>query len=294
MATTVHVKNIGGKASDEEISNFFQFCGKISSIEITSEGTGEHATKNATVTFELPTAASTALLLNHTTLGGNEIAVTGSAPADATPSSRDPHRQDSPHLSQEEKPRARILAEILAHGYVVADQGLQKAIQLDEQHNISSRFVATLKHLDAKTGATDRALAADANYHISARASSLLTGLSSYFERKSRDTEAGRRLVAFYTNSQKQVQDIHAEARRLAELKKEQEGGGKFYKGLGLDKVLGSVHPSFATAAAAAEKPTEGKKNDEVPGGAPAHAVAAESATTPAADAKAGAPEVIH
>lgn len=271
----------------QRFANPLTSSGKISSIDITTE----HETKNATVTFELPTAASTALLLNHTTLGGNEITITGSDAASA-PSDTSTSRGDSPHLTQEEKPRARILAEILAHGYVVADAGLQKAISLDDQHNISSRFVATLKQLDAKTGATDRALAADASYGLSARASSLLTGLGSYFERQ-RETPAGRKIVAFYTTGQKQVQDIHTEARRLAELKKEQEGGGKVYKGLGLDKVLGSVQPASSSAGAAGAA-TEGKSNDQVPGGAPAAAVATESATKPTAESKIGNPKVIH
>lgn len=165
---------------------------------------------------------------------------------------------------------------MLAHGYVVAEQGLAKAISLDEQHGISARFVSTLKQLDERTHATDHARAADASYGLTQRASSLLTGLGSYFE-KAKDTPTGKRLVDFYTTSQRQVQDIHNEARRLAELKKE-EGGGGLYKGLGLDKVLGAV----------------GEKKEEVPGAAPKDAVATESAQKPTADAGTGKPEILH
>lgn len=290
MATTVHVKNISEKTEDKEIKDFFTFCGKISSIDITTEG----STKSATVTFEKETAARTALLLNNTKLGGNEITVTGDASTSATPPSvpttsatEDDAENRSPLLTQEEKPRSRVLAEVLAHGYLVADTGLAKAIALDEQHGISSRFVATLKQLDAKTHATDHARAADASYGLTQRANSLLTGLGSYFE-KARDTPTGKRVVGFYTTSSRQVQDIHNEARRLAELKKE-ETGGSLYKGLGLDKVLGRFH-----SGGEEEKKEGASSEQQVPGAAPADAVATESAQKPTAPAGTEKPEVIH
>ncbi|KAL2134008.1 hypothetical protein VTI74DRAFT_1261 [Chaetomium olivicolor] len=279
MATTVHVKNIGAKANDKEIKDFFSFCGKISSIDIATEGTF----RTATVRFEKETAARTALLLNHTQLGGSEITVTGdgvSTPPHESSSTDDATDRAAPVLTQEEKPRSRILAEVLAHGYLVADQGLQKAISLDQQHNISSRFVATLKQLDEKTHATDHARAADASYGITQRASSLLTGLSSYFE-KAKDTPTGKRIVGFYTTGSRQVQDIHNEARRLAELKKK-EG-----EGWAVDKVLERFH---GTGAA----PAEGAEKKDVPGAAPADAPATESAQKPTAPSGTGNPETIH
>lgn len=240
MATTIYIKNIGAQTADQEIKDFFSFCGKIATIDITTEADS----KSATVKFEKDTAARTALLLNHTQLGGNEITVSSdekisTPPHEASTATTTEDRSGSPVLSQEEKPRSRILAEVLAHGYVVADQGLQKAIALDEQHNISSRFVSTLKQLDERTHATDRAMAADASYGITSRATTLLTGLGSYFE-KARDTPTGKRIVDFYTTSQRQVQDIHNEARRLAELKKE-EGGGGFLQGAGAGSRAGQV-----------------------------------------------------
>lgn len=40
-------------------------------------------------------------------------------------------------------------------------------------------------------------------------------------------TPTGQKLAAFYTQGDKQVRDIHAEARRLADLKGGKTGGGK-------------------------------------------------------------------
>ena len=51
--------------------------------------------------------------------------------------------------------------------------------------------------------------------------------MTSYFE-KALGTPTGQKLAAFYTQSDKQVRDIHAEARRLADLKAgKQQSGNK-------------------------------------------------------------------
>jgi len=237
-SNVVQVANIAHNTEDKEIKDFFSFCGKITDIDVKTEGT----TKSATVTFEKATAAKTALLLNHTKLGDNEISVTGSHIHDESGSSSPPYKQnqerDSDEITQEEKPRSRILAEYLAHGYVVADAGLKKAIDLDEKHGVSARFVETLTNLDKKYHATDRAKTADQSYGITERVSGLYGSLTSYFE-KAAESPTGQRVVNFYSNSQRQVADIHNEARRLAELKKK-ENGGSAYKAAGLHKIFGA------------------------------------------------------
>lgn len=254
---TVKVKNISAKTDDQEIRDFFTFCGKITSLDVTTKGD----TKSATVTFEKETAAKTALLLNHTKLGDSEISVAGTASlegagsgpdSDAGVSGSDAANSDEVHISQEEKPRARILAEYLAHGYLVADTGLQRAISLDEKHGMWQRFLSTLQSLDQKYHATDRARTADQSYGISQRANSLLTGISSYFEKAS-NTPTGKRIAGFYTQGQRQVVDIHTEARRLADLKREQAGGSS-YKAAGLERVFGQEKADAAPSSAAANE----------------------------------------
>ena len=239
-ANTVHVKGISAQTDEKEIKDFFSFCGKVTGLQVTSS---DEKSKEASVTFEKPTAAKTAQLLNNTQLGGAQITVTSaSSDADAAAASP-PHdpttnaNRDTDEITQEEKPRTRILAEYLAHGYVVGDAALQRAIELDTQHGVTERFRSTLQGLDAKYHATDRARAADQSYGITARASSLYNSLGSYFE-KAASSPTGKRLVRFYEDSQRQVQDIHTEASRLAQLKKE-EHGGSAYKAAGLEKVFG-------------------------------------------------------
>ncbi|PHH69464.1 hypothetical protein CDD82_7742 [Ophiocordyceps australis] len=177
--STVHVKNIADSTSDSEVRDFFSFCGKISDFNVTTSGD----TKSAQVTFEKPTAMKTALLLNNTQLGPNHITVTSQGSSDAADEHHINTARDSDDITQEEKPRARILAEYLAHGYVVGDAAIERAIDLDSKHGVSKRFVNTLNQLDEKCHARDRARATDSNYGLTQRANSLLTGIGSYFER---------------------------------------------------------------------------------------------------------------
>ncbi|KAG6015173.1 hypothetical protein E4U54_004046 [Claviceps lovelessii] len=258
---TVHVKNIASATSDDEVKNFFSFCGKIAHFKLAPDGD----TKAADVTFEKETAMKTALLLNNTQLGPNHITVTsanGSTDDDGSHYIKNDER-DSDAITQEEKPRARILAEYLAHGYVVGDAAIERAIELDTKHNVSNRFLTTIQNMDQKYHATDRAKATDENYGISQRANSFLTGISSYFEKAS-NHPTGKKIAKFYTDSSRQVQDIHAEARRLADLKK-QEHGGSAYKAAGLERVFGKE---------GSKETSEKSSNSGAPGSTPSSGAA--------------------
>ncbi|GAP93333.1 putative RNA recognition domain-containing protein [Rosellinia necatrix] len=253
---TVHVKNISAETKEQQVKEFFSFCGKITDLHVSQAANG---TQDATVTFEKETAAKTAQLLDNTQLGSSHIVVT---PADGKPDDGTPHTtnadRDTDEITQEEKPRSRILAEYLAHGYVVGDVAIQRAIDLDHKHGVTTRFMNTLTQLDQKFHATDRAKAADQSYGISSRANSLFGGLTSYFEKAS-NTPTGKKLVKFYTDGQRQAQDIHAEAQRLMELKKEEHGGSS-YKASGLERVFGKEkeRPAAATPEAVPANPPTG------------------------------------
>ncbi|KAI0144382.1 hypothetical protein GGR57DRAFT_482390 [Xylariaceae sp. FL1272] len=246
---TVNVKNISAETGEQQVKEFFSFCGKITDISVTKAADG---TQDATVTFEKETAAKTAQLLNNTQLGASQISVIS---ADGKADDGAPHTtnadRDSDEITQEEKPRSRILAEYLAHGYVVGDAALQRALELDHKHGVTTRFMNTLTQLDQKYHATDRAKAVDQSYGLTNRATSVWGGLSSYFEKAS-NTPTGQKLVKFYSDGSRQVQDIHTEAQRLKELKKD-EHGGSAYKASGLERVFGKEKPKTETAPAATE-----------------------------------------
>ena len=166
-------------------------------------------------------AAKTALLLDNTQLGHSQVHVSSAAGIEElakSGSGADHGAQDEHDISQEDKPRSRILAEYLAHGYTISDKTIQNAIALDNKHGISTRFTNALRDFDSKFKATDKAKGIDASYGITEKANAGWRGMTSYFE-KALGTPTGQKLASFYTQSDKQVRDIHAEARRLADLK---------------------------------------------------------------------------
>ena len=166
-------------------------------------------------------AAKTALLLDNTQLGHSQVHVSSAAGIEElakSGSGADHSAQDEHDISQEDKPRSRILAEYLAHGYTISDKTIQNAIALDNKHGISTRFTNALRDFDSKFKATDKAKGIDASYGITEKANAGWRGMTSYFE-KALGTPTGQKLASFYTQSDKQVRDIHAEARRLADLK---------------------------------------------------------------------------
>lgn len=121
---------------------------------------------------------------------------------------------------------------------------IQQAIQLDSKHGISSRFTTALQNFDGKYKATDKAKAVDDQYKVTEKAYSAWSGLNSYFE-KAISTPTGQKVRDFYVQGDKQVRDVHNEARRLADLKagKTSEGHGDeaIHKPIEVEKTSKSV-----------------------------------------------------
>jgi hypothetical protein len=99
------------------------------------------------------------------------------------------------------------------------------AIELDSKHGISSRFINTLNSalatIDSKVHASDRAKTMDSQYHVTDRAVGAKNALTTYFE-KALGTPTGQKIRSFYQSGGKSLLDIHNEAKRLAELRKQQ------------------------------------------------------------------------
>jgi hypothetical protein len=246
MAATVHVKDISHETSEKEVRDFFSFCGKISSLSVTPTSDSPDATKSATVTFEKETAAKTALLLDSTKLGPAQVHVSADSNLDDSGAKKNDEEPGSAKedLDQEDKPRSRILAEYLAHGYTISDKAIESAIALDTQHGISTRFTNALKNFDSRFHATEKAAGVDAKLGISDKARAGWFGMSSYFD-KALETPTGQKLRAFYESGNKQVMDVHNEARHLANLK-----SGKYTP----EKVAGSENKTTCGCGGGIEK----------------------------------------
>jgi len=222
--TTVEASNLGKEVTEKQVTDFFSFCGKIQKLELKPDGD----TQKAIITFERPSAARTALLLQDAHLGTSQVHVTSSVPLDgsATPPQSTDKSASSHDFPQEDKPRTAVLAEYLSQGYTLTDQALQKAIEYDHKNGISKRFHALLNSAlgtahtyDQKLGVTSRAVAVDEKYAIHERAKSTATGLWRYFE-NALDTPTGKKVRSFYDDRKKEALEIHNEARRLADERK--------------------------------------------------------------------------
>jgi len=214
MSNTVHVEGISSQTSEKDVRDFFSFCGKITSLSL-DDASGS---KKATVTFEKESAAKTALLLDSTQLGPAQVHVTAGQSLSESTGHKGEDTSGDHEVTQDDKPRSRIFAEYLAHGYVISDKAIEQAIALDQQHGISSRFTNALKSFDGKYQATQKAQAVDDKYAVTAKANNAWNGLYSYFD-KATSTPTGQKLRQFYVDGAKQVLDVHAEARHLANLK---------------------------------------------------------------------------
>jgi len=225
MASTVNVENISTKTSEDEIKSFFSFCGKIQSISVKPSGTDA---QSASVTFEKAAAAKTALLLDNTQLGPNSVQVSSSKSIDEIAGDKSVPAEEAKdgdhHIEQEQKPRARIIAEYLAHGYVISDKAIEKALAVDKSNGYSTKFTQALQNFDSKTQASQKAQAVDNKLGITQKAYAGYHGFMTYFD-KAANTPTGQKLRTFYEAGNKTVMDVHNEARYLADIKKKEQGG---------------------------------------------------------------------
>jgi len=166
-------------------------------------------------------------MLNGGALDGSTLAVTSEAVH------HDDHQPEDHHpIEQSDKPRAGIAAEYLAKGYKLSDDILQKAIDLDKTHGISSRFLNYMRSIDKTLGARmagpQQTVSAKVQATVEqagqqARAMDQQRGYSKVandYYSKAIASPWGQQVKTFYTQTAKHVMDIHEEARRIREEEK--------------------------------------------------------------------------
>jgi len=240
----VTVSQLSNTSSEKSINEFFSFCGRISTVEY------EPTNHVAHIIFEKQQAAKTALMLNGGTLDGATIHVHSDTVTDEHSDER-PMSAEGPDSTweQHDKPKAGIVAELLAKGYVLSETILHKAIAIDQKQGISSRFISYIRGLDTsighKIGGPDTTVSSKAKetlasgqaqvqalneqHGITRRAQTFdeqhgITRQATDYYSKAIASPFGQKVVAFYTTATKQVQDVHEEAMRIAQAEKEKQG----------------------------------------------------------------------
>ncbi|KAK0519485.1 hypothetical protein OC835_007507 [Tilletia horrida] len=185
--TSIIVTNIASSTTKQGLSDYLSYCGAISSIDLSSDGSHQ----KATVHFEKASAATTASMLSGGSLDGNTLEIklaqsgtdtaktaanqtadaaksTANQAADSAKATADQAAgaaKDTANaakdkaqqlkddvIGQEDKPRSTIIAEYLASGYIISDDVTKRAIDFDKQHGYSEKFTHFLQSLDRSLG----------------------------------------------------------------------------------------------------------------------------------------------
>ncbi|KAF8916941.1 hypothetical protein BGZ58_005188 [Dissophora ornata] len=130
------------------------------------------------------------------------------------------------HNSQENKPKATILAEILAAGYQLQDQIIEKGLEIDAKYGVVGKIQtyvdaakAQAQALDEKFKVTEKATSIDNKYHVQDRVTAAV-GQGIDYSNQALQTAPGQKVAGVTTQVKEQITAIHVEARRIADEKK--------------------------------------------------------------------------
>ncbi|CAI9774240.1 unnamed protein product [Fraxinus pennsylvanica] len=151
---TVKVSNLSSGAFEQDIKEFFSFSGDIEFIEIKSEN---ERSQTAFVTFKDPEGAGTAVLLSGSTIVDQSVDIALAPdyilPATATASAAE-NKYEGNTGSAVQKAED-VVSSMLAKGFILGKDALNKAKDFDEKHQFTSTASAKVASLDQKIGLSE-------------------------------------------------------------------------------------------------------------------------------------------
>ncbi|XP_015878516.3 binding partner of ACD11 1 [Ziziphus jujuba] len=159
MATkTVKVSNVSLGATEQDIKEFFSFSGDIDHVEMQSEN---ERSQVAYVTFRDSKGAETAVLLSGATIVDQyvTIALAPEYKLPAAVSSSLPTATEGTNLGGSDsavKKAEDVVSGMLAKGFILGKDALNKARSFDERHQLTSTAGAKVASLDQKIGFTEK------------------------------------------------------------------------------------------------------------------------------------------
>ncbi|KAL5827755.1 hypothetical protein ACOSQ3_019603 [Xanthoceras sorbifolium] len=150
---TIKISNVSLAASERDIKEFFSFSGDIKYVEMQRESETE-TTQLAYVTFKESQGADTALLLSGATIAGLSVTITPVEDYQLPPEAVSPN---SPLASGSAVKKAEdVVSTMLAKGFVLGKDAINKAKAFDEQHHLTSNASATVASIDRKIGLSEK------------------------------------------------------------------------------------------------------------------------------------------
>eukprot|EP01113_Clastostelium_recurvatum_P013670 TRINITY_DN172_c0_g1_i3.p1 TRINITY_DN172_c0_g1~~TRINITY_DN172_c0_g1_i3.p1 ORF type:complete len:289 (-),score=106.05 TRINITY_DN172_c0_g1_i3:633-1499(-) len=179
---SVFVSNISPSATEKTVSDFFSFCGRITRLTLKRDPSADGA-QEAVVVFETDSAAKTALLLTNALIVDRPITVvphasSGAEHADASappaPAAAAEHSgenltQRAHSVPDHERTKTSVIASLIAAGYQVGSDAIDKAREVDEKHSISLQLKVGAEQVKAKANEID------AKLHITETAATIKT-----------------------------------------------------------------------------------------------------------------------
>ncbi|XP_057507714.1 binding partner of ACD11 1-like isoform X1 [Actinidia eriantha] len=152
---TVQVSNISLAASEKDIKEFFSFSGDIQYVEMQRE---TETSQLAYVTFKDPQGADTAVLLTGSTIADLSVSITPvenyQLPPDAPPLT--PNDTKATATDSVVKKTEDVVSTMLAKGFILGKDALNKAKSFDERHHFTSNASATVASIDRKMGLSEK------------------------------------------------------------------------------------------------------------------------------------------
>ncbi|XAR70657.1 hypothetical protein NMG60_11027577 [Bertholletia excelsa] len=155
---TVKVSNVSLGATLQEIKEFFSFSGDIEYVEMQSE---TERSQSAFVTFKDSQGAETAVLLSGATIVDQSVIITLDPDYKLPPEALappPPNVENKTVAGPESAFRKAedVVSSMLAKGFVLGKDAVNKAKTFDEKHQLTSTASAKVVSFDKKIGLTEK------------------------------------------------------------------------------------------------------------------------------------------
>ncbi|CAH9070175.1 unnamed protein product [Cuscuta europaea] len=155
---TVKVSNASLGASEHDFKEFFSFSGEIEYVEMKS---ADERSQIAYVTFKDPQGAETAVLLSGATIVDQSVTIVLDPEykipieASSAPTATESQNVSGGAGSAIQKAED-VVSSMLAKGFVLGKDAVNKAKSFDEKHQFTSTATAKVAALDQKIGLTEK------------------------------------------------------------------------------------------------------------------------------------------
>ncbi|KAM6546778.1 hypothetical protein CsatB_027514 [Cannabis sativa] len=151
---TVKVSNISLAVSERDIREFFSFSGDLQYVEMQRES---ETTQLAYVTYRDSQGADTAILLSGAVIDSLAVNITPAENYQLPPEALLSTSEKDLALSSPAVKKAEdVVSSMLAKGFILGKDAVNKAKALDEKHHLISNASATVASIDNKIGLSEK------------------------------------------------------------------------------------------------------------------------------------------